>query len=734
MQLRVTDAPPEGVFNFVLTLSAVEARHASSGSWNTILEGPVDVDLVGISGIEQILSEASLPPGQYTEVRLQVTKASVTLGAQSQEATIPNGELKLTGTFEIRAGMATAITIDFDAQSSLTETENGQTILNPVASLTALPASETLPLVEFPRVEVTGLIATVPEYAAIDINEGEDLINLVYPGHVYTTIQAFLMLTNSDDAYIVIAALDNKIDRYITAGTVIGKRVPPLDQLPPELDFASRVIVTDNLALQEPIKVAPDQVNQEPENYVFNRVVMDTTYILSGVRIKDAPQCCTHIGFGAATDHFGSSSQDDYLTVVDPYNTETQIRVAELVGTVLYPTQGTRLMLGQLLGFVPDDVAEMLDRPSVFYERLHDDDAQLVNIGNLVPTPKNLSLKLHTFHGEMVAIEGIALGKMVRTEDIPIVRRSPVHLTFKGLGVADLTGAMPIVGISAEDVSGEFYGHYRFTLSVYNFEDDKAYAFLISKETVPLDPISHISRAELGDRVQLSLTDYIVTREEQVQVDSDLVLEQVNLLLPQDPENPVILTRHAGLDVGDFLESLSVDGYLIDGSIVGVPADVASSYGLGVVVVGESSIKFEKGALPTPIPVPTLTPVPLPSTPTPVPPTPTLVPTSTPVPVATPVPPTPLPTPTPTPTSVPSTAFVTGQNFAFVPMTVTLEVGGTVTWNFAQGTHTTTGTGSESWNSGNKSSGSFSHTFNSAGAFAYVCNLHPSMTGTVIVN
>ena len=96
--------------------------------------------------------------------------------------------------------------------------------------------------------------------------------------------------------------------------------------------------------------------------------------------------------------------------------------------------------------------------------------------------------------------------------------------------------------------------------------------------------------------------------------------------------------------------------------------------------------------------------------------------------------PTPTPTATPTARSVPSTTSVTVKNYAFVPMTVTVKVGGTVTWNFAQGFHTATGTSSESWDSEYKDSGSFSHTFNSAGTFAYVCNLHSLMTGTVIVD
>ena len=145
---------------------------------------------------------------------------------------------------------------------------------------------------------------------------------------------------------------------------------------------------------------------------------------------------------------------------------------------------------------------------------------------------------------------------------------------------------------------------------------------------------------------------------------------------------------------------------------------------------------------PTNTPVPTLTP-----TATTFPTTasmPTPAPASTPTPTPTPVPvptvtiafePTAAPTPTPPPTStsIPNAASVTVKSFAFSPMSVTVEVSGTVTWDFTQGTHTTTGSGSESWDSEFKNSGSFSHRFERPGTFSYICSLHPSMTGTVIV-
>jgi len=69
----------------------------------------------------------------------------------------------------------------------------------------------------------------------------------------------------------------------------------------------------------------------------------------------------------------------------------------------------------------------------------------------------------------------------------------------------------------------------------------------------------------------------------------------------------------------------------------------------------------------------------------------------------------------------------------FSPATETINVGETVTWtNNGDNSHTTTGA---DWDSGVVSpGGSFSFTFNSAGTFDYVCQIHPpGMVGTIIV-
>ncbi|MGE5277682.1 MAG: hypothetical protein ACM3SU_11855 [Acidobacteriota bacterium] len=71
--------------------------------------------------------------------------------------------------------------------------------------------------------------------------------------------------------------------------------------------------------------------------------------------------------------------------------------------------------------------------------------------------------------------------------------------------------------------------------------------------------------------------------------------------------------------------------------------------------------------------------------------------------------------------------------------TTTVRAGDTVQWVWSGSVHSATSgaccTGNGAWDSGVKSSGTFSHTFSSAGSFPYFCTVHGSlMTGMVIVN
>lgn len=98
------------------------------------------------------------------------------------------------------------------------------------------------------------------------------------------------------------------------------------------------------------------------------------------------------------------------------------------------------------------------------------------------------------------------------------------------------------------------------------------------------------------------------------------------------------------------------------------------------------------------------------------------------------------PSPTRTPTAMatlaPQNASVSMQDFSFGPSSVTIRVGGMVTWtNNGAAPHTATSTsGPGSFNTGMLSSGqSSAKTLAVAGTYGYQCDIHPSMTAMIIV-
>jgi plastocyanin len=75
-----------------------------------------------------------------------------------------------------------------------------------------------------------------------------------------------------------------------------------------------------------------------------------------------------------------------------------------------------------------------------------------------------------------------------------------------------------------------------------------------------------------------------------------------------------------------------------------------------------------------------------------------------------------------------------GPGMTFSPANVTVAPGDTVTWNFNE-LHTSTSDsqiGPETWDSGQLSSGTFSHTFNTPGTYPYYCFIHSSPGGTLM--
>lgn len=74
------------------------------------------------------------------------------------------------------------------------------------------------------------------------------------------------------------------------------------------------------------------------------------------------------------------------------------------------------------------------------------------------------------------------------------------------------------------------------------------------------------------------------------------------------------------------------------------------------------------------------------------------------------------------------------MNFMFMPASLTVPVGTTVTWKFDDSTDHTVTADDNSFASSPMANGqTFTHTFSSAGTVAYHCSIHPFMKGTITV-
>jgi plastocyanin len=79
-------------------------------------------------------------------------------------------------------------------------------------------------------------------------------------------------------------------------------------------------------------------------------------------------------------------------------------------------------------------------------------------------------------------------------------------------------------------------------------------------------------------------------------------------------------------------------------------------------------------------------------------------------------------------------AAVNIDNFVFGPQTITVPVGGTVTWtNKDDIPHTSVSTEGVFKSKVLDTDEKFSYTFTKAGTYPYYCSIHPKMTGKVVV-
>lgn len=180
LEIRVTDQPAEAATSIVVTVKNIEVHVFGDGGdagWLTVIAEPRKFDLVKLRGIEEILGSATLEPGRYQQIRLEVAKAVVTIRGNERAAAIPSEKLRLVGGFDVTAGVTTILTLDFDAERSIVFRPGVGPQLKPVVKLLVRSGSQSL--ADASIVAAPGEVATPTPPATPEA--GPDAIRVVIP-------------------------------------------------------------------------------------------------------------------------------------------------------------------------------------------------------------------------------------------------------------------------------------------------------------------------------------------------------------------------------------------------------------------------------------------------------------------------------------------------------------------------------------------------------------------------
>ena len=145
VRIYMKDAPLDlqQVEHIYITFSSITAHRTGQG-WETIFEGEKTVDLKALMEGEALIAEVELEAGDYTQLRLQISEASIVLDGQSHQLEVPSGEVKIPCLFTVDETTTVTILLDFSAQDSIRVIEAGKSnryILRPVIRVVSITYS-----------------------------------------------------------------------------------------------------------------------------------------------------------------------------------------------------------------------------------------------------------------------------------------------------------------------------------------------------------------------------------------------------------------------------------------------------------------------------------------------------------------------------------------------------------------------------------------------------------------
>jgi hypothetical protein len=135
--MQLTDAPGLNITEALVNISQVRVHYAgtnqngTNGTWIVVVNESQTFDLIQLQNATDVLGEVNLSAGWYTQIRLSVDKALVTIDGKQYDLKIPSKNVKLITPFLVEDNETLTLTLDFDVQKSVHKTGNDRYIMRP---------------------------------------------------------------------------------------------------------------------------------------------------------------------------------------------------------------------------------------------------------------------------------------------------------------------------------------------------------------------------------------------------------------------------------------------------------------------------------------------------------------------------------------------------------------------------------------------------------------------------
>jgi hypothetical protein len=136
--LQITDAPGDlNISEALVTMSEVRVHYAGinetnqTGEWITIVNESQTFDLIQLQNATELFGTAELNTGWYTQIRLFVEEALVTIDGVQHDLEISPQHVKLIKPWKIQDNETLVLTLDFDVQKSIYKTGNDRYKMKP---------------------------------------------------------------------------------------------------------------------------------------------------------------------------------------------------------------------------------------------------------------------------------------------------------------------------------------------------------------------------------------------------------------------------------------------------------------------------------------------------------------------------------------------------------------------------------------------------------------------------